>query len=160
MNTPQEWEIPNWTDGGEVIDTRNIAQRIEDLEAEHVTADGEEVPVEDWPEVFRDEHRELTRLLGEISDSLPNGWDLSANGDAVIVVRDDHLDEYVKHWYADTYGGDLHTEDRYGTKVRLSWDDVMDREPFKWVDWEAAADEWRTRCSTVEYYGVTYYIDN
>lgn len=160
MKTPQEWEITNWTNGGEVIDSRAIAQRLDDLTGEYVTDEGDEVPRSMWPDVARQEWEALSELIEEISGNLESGWDLSANGDAVIIVRDDHLDEYVKHWYADTYGGDLYTRGRYGVEVPLSWSDVMDREPFMWINWESVADAWRSRCAEIEYYGVTYYLDH
>lgn len=159
MDTPQEWEITNAECGGGVIDSRNIAGRLDDLNAEHVDGDGEEIPRSQWPAVAREEFEALTELLEDISGNVDNGWDLSANGDCLMLVRDTHLTDYVQHWYDDTYGGDLHTRDRYGIVSALSWDDVMQREPFCWINWDDVADAWKQRCAEIEYYGVTYYLD-
>lgn len=159
-NTPQEWEICNWSNGGEVIDSRNVAQRLDDLADEYVDSEGEAIPVESWPTVARHEHAALTELLKDIGDNLENGWDLSANGDCLTLVRDDHLNDYVQQDYADTYGGDLYTKDMIGREVNLSWSDVMEREPFCWINWETVADAWRDRCAEITYHGVTYYLDH
>lgn len=158
-NVPQEWEILNSENGGEVIDSRNVAQRLDDMADEYIDAEGELIPVGMWPDVAQAEHTALTTLLKDIGDNLPNGYRLSANGDCVTLVRDTYLSEYVKHHYADTYGGDLHTRDVLGNEVNLSWDDVMDREPFNWVNWSDVADAWRERCAEIEYHGVTYILD-
>lgn len=158
-NVPQEWEILNSENGGEVIDSRNVAQRLDDMANEHVDDEGEAIAVESWPKVAQAEHAALTGLLDDISANVDNGWDLSANGDCLTLVRDTYLADYVKDYYADTYGGDLHTKDTYGREVDLSWSDLMDREPFTWLDWDKVADAWRDRCAEIDYHGVTYYLD-
>lgn len=157
-NVPQEWEILNSENGGEVIDSRNVAQRLDDMANEHVDDEGEFIPVELWPDFAQAEHAALTGLLNDIGANVDNGWDLSANGDCLTLVRDTYLADYVKDHYADTYSGDLHTQDGHGNTVRLSWSDVMDREPFCWINWDAVADAWRDRCAEIEYHGVTYYL--
>lgn len=158
-NVPQEWEILNSENGGEVIDSRNVAQRLDDMADEYLDNEGEPIPVGMWPDFAQAEHAALTTLLKDISDNLPNGWDLSANGDCVTLVRDTYLSEFVRQDYDDTYGGDLHTEDRHGNVSRLSWSELMDREPFNWINWDTVADKWRDRCAEIEYHGVTYYLD-
>lgn len=161
---PQSWEILNSTPGGEVIDTRCVAQRIEDLINEHMAqdADGDwvNIPTDQWPADQRAEHDALTALLAEVAANLENGWDLSANGDSVTLVHPDYLTDYVREWYGDTYGGDLATTDRWGHAIKLTWSDVMDREPFCWINWGDVADRWRERCAMVEYHGVEYLLDH
>lgn len=158
-NVPQEWEILNSENGGEVIDSRAVAQRLDDMANEHVDDEGEAIAVESWPEVAQAEHAALTQLLNDIFANLDNGWDLSAHGDSLTIVRDTYLSEYVKDHYGDTYGGHLYTKDFVGREVSLSWSDVMDMEPFTWLDWDKVADAWRDRCAEIEYHGVTYYLD-
>ena len=158
--TPQTWEVCNWSRGGEVIDSRNVAQRLDDMADEHVDEEGEALPFDQWTADARQEAEALRELLKDIGDNLSNGFDLSANGDAMLIVRHDHLTAYVESHYGDTYGGDLHTENRFGEHVRLSWSDVMEREPFCWINWETVADKWRDRCAEITYYGVTYYLDH
>jgi hypothetical protein len=159
-NVPIEWEILNSANGGEIIDSRSVAQRLDDMADEHLYDDGEAIPVSGWPDVAQAEHAALTTLLKDIGDNLPDGYRLSANGDAMILIRDTYLSEFVKQDYDDLYGGDLHTEDRNGNMSRLSWSELMDREPFKWINWDDVADAWRERCAEVEYHGVTYYLDH
>lgn len=159
--TPKAWEIPNWRRGGEVIDTRHITQRLEDMGAEHVTDDGDEIPVSAWPRVAQAEHAALTALVDFVKANTGGNWDISSNGDSITLVRHTYLTEYVESWYDDMYAGDLSTfNPRTYRHEELSWRDVMAREPFCWLDWRTVAAVWRKRCPEVEYHGVTYVMDN
>lgn len=158
-NVPIEWEISNSENGGQVIDTRNIAQRLDDMADEWISDEGEAIVMSEWSAVAQAEYAALTELLNEVGRNVDSGWELSANGDSLTLVRETYVAEYVKYDYADRYNGDLFTEDRYGNKTRLKWDDLMDREPFKWLDWDAVAKGWKDGRAEVEYHGVTYILD-
>lgn len=159
--TPRAWEIPNWIKGGEVIDSRNIAQRLDDMAAEHVTDGGEDIPVSAWPRVAQAEHAALTGLIEEIRANVSGDWDISANGDSITLVRVTYLTSYVESWYDDTYGGDLASYNpQMHAHETLRWSEVRAREPFCWIDWKAAAKAWRDRCPEVSYHGVTYVMDH
>lgn len=158
-DVPQEWEILNGEYSGQIIDTRSIAQRLDDMADEWISDEGEAIVMSEWSAVAQAEYAALTKLLDEVGCNVDNGWDLSANGDSLTLVRETYVADYVRDYYADTYGGDLHTEGRFGIMTRLKWDDLMDREPFKWLDWDAVAKGWKDGRAEVEYHGVTYILD-
>lgn len=159
--TPKTWEIPNWLRGGELIDSRNIAQRLEDMAAEHVADDGDDIAVSAWSRTAQAEHAALTGLVEFIRANMDRGWEISPHGDSITLVRHTHLTEYVESWYDDTYGGELEQRDHQtGRYVHVSWRDLMAREPFCWLSWRDVARAWRRRCPEVTYHGVVYVMDH
>jgi hypothetical protein len=160
--TPKTWGVPNWASGGEVIDTRTVCVRMQDMRDEHVTDDGDDIPVSEWSDDARAEYAALDQIIRDVVDNVPgSGWDISANGDAITLVHPGYLRDYVREYYADTYGGDLHTVDRYGivNKDPVRWDELMQREPFCWVNWADVARAWTDRCPEITYHGVDYVMD-
>lgn len=164
--TPKTWVIPNWDNGGEVIDSRTVCARIRELEEEHTAQDSEgdwfAIPTDQWPADAQAEYAALTGMVSEIRDNIDGGMDISENGDCVMLVHPGYLTAYVREWYADTYGGDLHTVGRYGSVNRepLKWSELMDREPFCWINWDDVADAWQQRCPEITYHGVDYVMDH
>lgn len=152
----------------DIIDTRSVLDRIEELEGEYVRdvpEDGDELtfaPSSEWNPDDLAEYDSLRALIAECESVI--GDDLR---DTPVLVRESHWEAYAKDWYADTWGAPWIKRNRYGDPeydqvnrhyVGVSWSEVMDTEPFSFIDWRAAADNLRRDQAEIQWEGVTYII--
>jgi antirestriction protein len=132
--------ISNYDD---VIDSRDVIARIEELEGErdsYATAQaGEGEPeVMDWEADFPDDAEELATLkaLAEEAEGYAPDW---THGETLI--RDSYFVEYAQEL----------AEDIGAINHEASW-------PNTCIDWEQAARELRMDYTAVEFGDVTYWI--
>lgn len=150
----------------DIIDLRAVIDRIEELQADYPPAVDDDcddrlfAPVSTWSADDRAEWESLRALIAECESVI--GDDLR---DTPVLVRESHWQAYAKDWYADTWGAPWIKRNRYGDPeydqvnhhyVGVSWSEVMDTEPFKFIDWEAAAENLRSDRPEIEWDGVTY----
>ena len=120
-----------------VIDSRTIIKRIEELK------DGFTIDLDDVDDVIRmaefdkDEMQELVDLLRLQDDA----EDYCEWRDGATLIHNQHFVEYVEQFARDTGA----------VSDNSPW-------PINHVDWEAAADELRPAYVTVEFAGVDYYV--
>lgn len=139
----------------DIIDTRKIIERIEEIESEYDDGEGETHGIGIWAPLDREEWVTLTDLLSEIGED--------ACRDGVTLIRESYFKDYVREGYGEI-GPELH---EYRSKsgratwdmeyVRVEWDELMSRPPFNCIDWEAVAEDERSDYSIVEFLGTTYY---
>ena len=118
------------TNADDVIDSRDVIERIEELES--VAEDGDSL-------LDRNERIELLTLkaLAEDAADYSEDWRYGAT-----LIRDSYFVEYAQELAEDIEGealGDAH------------W-------PFTCIDWEQAARELRMDYTPVEFAGVTYWV--
>lgn len=132
---PRTTNVDNIT---ETIDSRDIIARIEELEAERDTYDGERGEERDpWTAVYPEDAAELAVLhkLATEAEGYAADWH---HGE--VLIRDDYFTDYARELLEDC-----------GTIPRdLPW----------WVeiDWEATARNVRADYTAVDFDGVTYWI--
>lgn len=134
----------------DVIDTRTIVARIEEIESEQITGEGDEIPPAEWPDDIRDEHRVLLELAEEIGEI--------ACRDGVTLVRDSHFAEHIQDEFLEI-GPEYHEQDpnvRWHSLIPVSREELFSRDPFKFIDWDAVAEDHWSNYSQVEFLGTTY----
>lgn len=125
----------------DMIDSRDVIARIEELEAMAVDAnwstDAEESVMRDLDD---DEETELTSLheLAEEGARVAEDWQNGAT-----LIRESYFQEYAEDYAREVFG--IREEDM------LRW-------PFCHIDWDEAAEELKTDYTEVDYDGVTYYV--
>lgn len=117
----------------DVLDTRDILERISDLETDLVDQAADTPGRADT----EDELRELTALIDEIRDY---SGDTPEHG--VQLIRYSYFADYAKDLYLDCW------EDA---------DEKISRWPFRHIDWDAAAAELRIDYTEVTFRGVEYF---
>lgn len=133
----------------DTIDTRDIIARIDELESDHTAGDGEMIAFPHWADADRREWQGLTDLINEIGDEAPHG---------VTLVRDRYFRDYIREWYADTWGNPWTRQDpRTFRDVPVTWEEITSTFPFSCIDWDRVAEECRSGYSVVEVDGVTYF---
>lgn len=127
----QNRDIDNSED---IIDSRDVIARIEELEAERDAAEDEgEAPFDEGSAA---ELAELTELARE-GENASSDWIHGAT-----LIRDSYFEEYAREL----------AEDFHGKAIReASW-------PFDCIDWGAAAEALKQDYTSVEFSGVTYYV--
>ena len=150
----RSWQF---TDHDKIIDSRNILSHMDDMEAEHWDESTEAAkPMYLWPADRREEYRAYEDMLAEIREQ-SGDKDLSVNGDAVILIREDQFTWWIRQEVEDTYGGDLYAAKKpFGEPERLTWSEIMDRFPFDHIDWEAAAEDQRAHYGELTFGKHTY----
>jgi antirestriction protein len=126
----------NPTNSDDVIDSRDIIARIEELEGERDDYEpGDSAPT--WADKCPDDAAELATLkaLAEECASVCGDWE---HGEALI--RDSYFQEYAQQ-LADDCG----------------LIDSTAKWPMSCIDWEQAARELQMDYSTVDFDGVTYW---
>jgi hypothetical protein len=115
------------TNDKDVIDTRNIVERIEDLKEDEDRSS--------------DDDAELNRLRTLLVELAEHFGDAEVFG-GIALVHDDYFTEYAREYAADS--------DILGGKENWDW-------PYNHIDWDAAADELRQDYSAIDFDGVRYW---
>jgi hypothetical protein len=121
----------------DVLDSRNIIERIEELQAERDSYEPEGNDPETWAEAYTDEAEELAALealQSEAEDYCPD-WRYGAT-----LVRDSYFKDYAQELAEDC-----------GLLKQSAW-------PNNCIDWDRAARELRMDYTSVEFDGVTYWV--
>jgi hypothetical protein len=114
----------------DIIDSRDVIARIEELEGEKAGADTLDM---DWGEI--DAELATLRKLAEQGEGSPD-W---PHGEAL--VRDSHFEAYARQL----------AEDIDALPPNRSW-------PLNCIDWEAAAEALQQDYFDVDFDGVTYWV--
>lgn len=130
--------MTNVSNSEDILDSRDIIKRIEELEALIAADDGGEL-ADDAPVAGEDEREELRVLkaLEEEASGYSSDW---SHGEALI--RDSYFTRYAQQLADDIGALDRHV---------LRW-------PLTCIDWEAAAKELQQDYTSVDYDGVEYWI--
>lgn len=125
----------------DVIDSRDIIERIEELEGER-DAHNEDGPEEDWATAFFFEAAELATLkaLAEQAESTPD-WQYGET-----LIRESYFTDYIEEMVRDCY--ELPKEFDSGA---WPWNNMK-------MDWDGAAEEAKVDYMEVDFDGVTYLI--
>lgn len=132
----------------DIIDVRDIIERIEELEdeLEQFLSDTDDTCIGDWEDKNPEEGKELRLLQAIMEDLKGNGGDEQWRGDwyPVTLIRESHFDDYIEELIHDCY--EMPKEMHSG-----SW-------PYRHmkIDYEAAADEAKVDYSEVRIDGVNY----
>lgn len=120
-------DISNTAD---IIDSRDIIARIEELKAEY--------DAEAFEDNLDEDEREELLVLKSLAEEAENccSW-----ADGETLIRDTYFEQYAVD-YADDIGA-VGTEDQW---------------PLSHIDWKAAADDLRQDFSSVDYDGATYWV--
>ena len=138
----------------DVIDTKDILARLEELQGEYLDGEGEPITsAAQWSDEDWQEQATLSNLISVVRDDANDSPE-----DGVTLIRETYFADYIKEQYSDGMGPELHRyDDKTGRYSLFMWDDLMDMAPFSNIDWAAVADNASTDYSQIEYDGVTYY---
>ena len=131
----------------DIIDTRDIIARIEELEAEYepISDSDDDAAREAWDNT--DEGKELSMLLELMEGMKGYGGDEQWRGDwyPITLIRESYFTDYIKELIHDCY--EMPKEMNTG-----AW-------PYRHmtIDYEAAADEAKGDYNELEIDGVTYF---
>lgn len=136
----------------DIINTRQVLERIEELESDHCDDDGEQIMSDLWDADDREEWSTLHRLIEELRNDANEAVE---NG--VILIRETYFADYIREFYSDCPRGLYRYNDKTGGHELISWDQLMSEDPFKHIDWAAVAEDERSGYSIFGYDGITYY---
>lgn len=134
----------------DLVDTRKLIERIEELELDHMDGDGIMTDVGLWDTVERVEYRGLAGLVEKIGEE--------ACRDGVTLIHEAYFRDHIKEEYLEI-GGEYHEEvPRSNGKMRyVPLVELYSRRPFNSIDWDAVASDEESDYSQVEIDGATYY---
>lgn len=119
----------------DTIRVRDIIERIQELESEHETDEGDPIPPADWAdaEAF-DEWKTWRDLVEEIEQNTQHDID------EVTLIRSNYFRDHVKEEYLEI-GPELHEYNpkTYGYDL-VSRGELFSRDPFNFIDWNAVAE--------------------
>ena len=126
----------SFDENSDIIDTREIIERIEEIEAEldDIPADGTNADSDERAELV-DERAELRDFADELR-SYAVDFDYGAT-----VIRDSYFEDYARE-LAESIGA---------ISEGAEW-------PLRHIDWAAAAEELQQDYSAVEWRGVTFWV--
>lgn len=149
----------------DVIDSRDIIERIEELQAEREdlsnAIDEASKAVDELPEdAIREDRDAAARALDEANSALAT-WDASDEADelrVLLALQDEaegsadwrHGEALIRDSYFKDYAQEL-AEDTGAIDRNASW-------PNTCIDWDQAARELQMDYTSVEFDGVTYWI--
>jgi hypothetical protein len=131
-------EISNRDD---TIDSRDIIERIRELEGDKEIAEDPEDPD---PGYFTDDAAaELRKLkaLAEEAEGYAEDWRYGAT-----LIHDDHFTDYARNFFEETADRDTRKLVQEG-----AW-------PFNNLDWDAAAEDLKVDYTSVDFDGETYWV--
>jgi hypothetical protein len=134
------------TNSADVIDSRDVIERIDELDSEIETLRDEADAAREVGELSDAMLGELEDLMSEMKAlrDLQNEAESSPNWrHGETLIRDSYFEEYAEQ-LADDIGA---------IDAKAGW-------PCNCIDWEAAADLLRQDYSAVDFDGVTYWIRN
>ena len=118
----------------EIIDSRDLVARADEIEAANDAADDGEDDDRDQDE--RDDETELLAAIRELADAGIADWEYGA-----VLIREDHFKEYAEQL----------AEDIGAIDSEASW-------PLSYIDWDAAADALAQDYTSVTFLGTDYYV--
>jgi hypothetical protein len=123
---------PTWDDlrGSDIIDTRDIIERLNDLQGQDSEDDGSGLDSDE-----RDELDTLERLVDEYGDSFEDRW-----SDGVTLISDSYFEDY-----AEQVADDIGAIDR-----NAGW-------PLMYIDWTAAAEALQQDYTSITIEGTEYW---
>lgn len=143
--------MTDFSEHDDIIDTRDIQERIEELQGEldldednepNEYDDEDERPKPLDPDVkseLEEELAELSELKREVSAYSGDQFE-----DGVTLIAESHFEDYAKEL----------AEDLHGDAIReAAW-------PFDNIDWEAAADDLKVDYTEVEFRGYDFWVRN
>lgn len=137
----------------DIVDTRNIIDRIEELESENTDDDGEEFDITLWSDDDRTEYRGLQEIVTEVGED--------ACRDGVVLIHERYFTAHIKDLYLEI-GGEYYEDetDHRGhptyRKRHVQNDELFARAPFRHINWDAMASEDASDYSELEVDGHTY----
>jgi len=155
------------TNSDDIIDSRDVIARIEELEGDREMHADELAEAEECVKFHHNgeldadgsngEHAEYRRCRDALKE-----WD-AENGEELAALKAfaDQAEGYASDW---NYGAQLISESYFETYARelahdLHGNAIMDASwPMSCIDWEAAAKELQQDYSGVEFDGVTYWM--
>ena len=126
----------------DVIDVRDIIERLEELEAllhEHLQSN-DDACIGDWAEVSPEEHKELSMLVALMEEMAGYGGDEQWRGDwyPLTLIRESHFTDYAEELVRDCY-------------------QLTGLPDFVHIDWEATAREMQVDYTPINVDGATYF---
>lgn len=124
--------------GGNILDSRDIEELIEELEGEEESAkpDEDAAPDAEKPEPMDEDRAELLKCLRSMRDDVGSSeW-----SHGLTLIHDTYFEEYAQEFAEDI--GDV--------KHAAQW-------PYTCIDWEKAAQELQYDYSSVDVDGQTYW---
>lgn len=138
----------------DIIDTRKVLQRIEELESDHLDEENCEVlSAASWNDDDWDEYSTLKKLIDEVRDNSNESPE-----DGVTLIRETYFDIYIQEGYFDGMGPELYEYDHKTHYYKLvPFDELATRPPFNRIDWAVVARDERSDYSEITFDGVDYY---
>lgn len=134
------------------IDSRDVVERIEELEAEFTDDEGQLCFADDDNLA---EYQALNRLMGELAKVA----DYEGHArDGMFLTHESHMSAYAAEFYAETYQPFKEYDGRQFKDVEVPWDELMSRLPYSCIDWEQVARVMESESNSVDWDGVTYYV--
>lgn len=119
----------------DIIDSRDMEKRIDELEEEEIAAKAGESDSEAGPDAMDADHAELLKALREVREACGREW---IHG--VTYIRDSYFEDYARE-LADDIGA---------ISKEATW-------PNSCIDWEEAASQLQQDYSSCEIDGTTYW---
>lgn len=125
------------TNSDDIIDSRNIIERIKELESDRDAADAEGAEaLEAWDESGDGDELRSLKSLAEDAEGYSPFWQYGET-----LIRDSYFEEYAQELAADIGAID----------PKANW-------PLNCIDWGKAADELKQDYTSVEFDGVEYWV--
>jgi hypothetical protein len=127
----------------DVIDVRDIIERLEELEAllhEHLQSN-DDACIGDWAEVSPEEHKELSMLVALMEEMAGYGGDEHWRGDwyPLTLIRESYFADYVQEMLEDC--GEI----------------PKDLPHYIHIDWESTARDVQVDYTPIDVDGATYF---
>lgn len=143
-------EISNRED---VLNTRAMLDRVEELESENEDAEGVLKPGADWDDQDDfDECRKLRIILAEVDENSDGNV-----RSGITLIRESYFTEYIKDYWMEAGPEFKEYNPKTFRDEDVKREDLFSREPFNFIDWKAVAESTRNDdYKDVDFDGVTY----
>lgn len=128
----------NYTAPGNTFDSRDVQERIDEMELEYGPEEGDSmdtIHVEKMEEEEREEYKALNELLSLGLDATSEWYD------GALFIAEDYFTQYAEQ-LADDIGA---------IDSNATW-------PLRHIDWEAAADDLKQDYTEIEFRDATYFV--